>query len=411
MVVLAGGVTGGALWRARGGEKPAPVTSTAAQVDVVTQRAAVDAILKRRASAVLRKDRAQFLADVDPANKKLVAEQKVLFGNLVQFGFTKLSYLRGEPQVKQWVVDEYGPTSYVVRVAMAYQIGGIDDQPVKAALGYSFAQCGGRYLLVNDTDLDGGLPNGSHKEAWDLGPVLVRRGKRALVVVEPGNTKLAASILSDAEAAVKVVNKTWSAGWRGGGLVIALTINDQQVRNVDFSNPQQESIAQASHVYRTLPTEADKRGMDGGAYVLVNPTDRYDLDTRILAHEFTHVACAAYGNHAPTWLVEGAARYVDWQTVLDERGLDRHRTEVRSDYLGKANTLPSDEYFFRNPGSSYEIGWLTVDYLVRKYGEGKVVGLYRELALRGTDQNQRDRIMVARLGRNEQQVFADLKRG
>ncbi|MFI5712917.1 hypothetical protein [Kribbella sp. NPDC051620] len=372
----------------------------------------MDAILRRRASAVLRKDRAQFLADVDPGNKKLVAEQKVLFGNLVQFGFTKLSYLLGEPQVKQWVIDEYGPTSYPVSVVMAYQIGGIDDQLVKAALGYTFAQRGGRYVLVNDTDLDGGLPNGAHKEAWDLGPVLVRRGKRALVVVEQGNTKLAASTLAQAEAAVKAVNKTWSASWRGGGLVIALTINDQQVRDVDFSNPQQESLAQASHVYRTLPTETDKRGQDAGAYVVVNPTDRYDLTTPVLVHEFTHVACAAYGPFGPRWLVEGAARYVEWGPIAGERDLDlaRYRKEIRSDYLGKLNMLPSDEKFYATPESSYQIAWLTVDYLVRKYGEGKVVGLYRELASRGSDQNQRDRIMVAQLGRTEQQLFADLKR-
>ncbi|WP_328333379.1 hypothetical protein OHA70_16415 [Kribbella sp. NBC_00382] len=383
---------------------------TAVQVDAGTQRAAVDAILKRRASAVLRKNRAQFLADVDPKNAKLVAAQKVLFGNLVQFGFTKLSYLRGEPQVEQWVIDEYGPTTYLVSAAMTYQIGGIDDQVAKTAVGYTFAERGGRYVLVNDTDLEAGLPNGSHQEAWDLGPVLVRRGTRALVVVEPGNAKLAASILSQAEVAVKAVNKTWSASWRGGGLVIALTLNHEQVRGADFSNPQVESLALATHVYRTLPSAADKLGKYGGSYVVVNPTARYELSTRILAHEFTHVACAEYGPFAPHWLIEGAARYVDWQTIAGPRDLDKHRLVVRSDYLAKVNTLPSDETFFRTPESSYEIGWLTVDYLVRKYGEGKVIKLYQELALRGADQNQRDRIMAAQLGRTEQQLFADLKR-
>jgi hypothetical protein len=34
--------------------------------------------------------------------------------------------------------------------------------------------------------------------------------------------------------------------------------------------------------------------------------------------------------------------------------------------------LPSDENFYATPASSYELGRLTVDYLVRKYGEGKV---------------------------------------
>ncbi|WP_433007863.1 hypothetical protein [Kribbella sp. CA-294648] len=111
VVVVAGcAVAGGAAWRghADGGESPAPVPvpvsssplPTAVQVDAAA-KPAVDAILRRRAAAVLKKNEAQFLADVDPRNKKLLAAQKVLFGNLVQFGFAKLSYVPGQPQVKQ----------------------------------------------------------------------------------------------------------------------------------------------------------------------------------------------------------------------------------------------------------------------------------------------------------------------
>jgi hypothetical protein len=211
---------------------------------------------------------------------------------------------------------------------------------------------------------------------------------------------------------VKAVNKTWSASWRGGGLVIALPWSEHQVRGVDFSRAQDESLAHATQVYRTLPSGVDPEGTDGGAYVVVDPSDRYELTTRILAHEFTHVACAAYGPFAPTWLLEGAARYVESLPMPGVRdfGIDKYRRLFRSTYLSKANTLPSDERFYEKSDSSYTISWLAVDYLVGKYGEGKVVKLYQELALRGSDQNQRDRIMTARIGRTEQQLFADLKR-
>lgn len=173
VVVVAGcAVAGGAAWRGHADEGqspgPVPVASsprpTAGKVDPAP-KAAVDAILRRRATAVLRKNEAQFLADVNPRNQKLLAAQKVLFGNLVQFGFAKLSYVPGQPQVKQPLVDQYGPSTYLVSVAMRYQISGIDEQPVETALGYLFVQRGGRYVLIDDTQLDVGLPRGSHREA------------------------------------------------------------------------------------------------------------------------------------------------------------------------------------------------------------------------------------------------------
>jgi hypothetical protein len=337
----------------------------------------------------------------------------VLFGNLVQFGFAKLSYVPGRPQVEQPLIDQYGPSAYLVSVAMRYQISGIDVQPVETALGYLFVQRGGRYVLIDDTQLDVGLPRGSHREAWDLGPVLVRRGTRALAVVEPDNAKLAASILADAETAVRTVNKRWSAGWRGGGLVIALTLKEEQVRGIDFSTPQDGFVATASQVYRTLPSETQKYGTHGGGYVVVNPSERYELGAPTLAHEFTHVALMAYGPWAPRWLDEGAAGYVESQPIAGEpdADLDRYRKMARAEYLSKANTLPSDEQFYKTPDSSYAISWLAVDHLVRKYGRAKVLRLCQELAARGTDQSRRDLIMTAQLGRTEQQLFADLKRG
>jgi hypothetical protein len=418
-LVLAGaGVAGGVGLHSHKGGKAAPVVvasvprPTAAQVDVTAQSAAVDAILKRRAAAVLKRDEAQFLADVDPANKKLVAAQKVLFANLVQFGFVKLSYLQDRPQFEQKLIDRYGPTTYLTSVVMSYQIGGIDDQVVKAPLGYMFVQRGGRYLLINDTYLDSALPLGAHKEAWDIGPVLVRRGARALVVVEQGKAPLAKSILADAESAVRAVNKLWSASWRGGGLVIAL--DDKVIRTADYTKPKdaEDFLAVATHVYRTLPGEVQSEGEDGGAYVIVNPRYRDELNARVLAHEFTHVATAPYGPDAPRWLVEGTAEYVEQLPMDGERDLDldRYRRMIRSEYLGKVKALPTDPTFYASVESSYPIGWYAVDYVVGKYGATKLARLYKELARQGFSQNQRDLIMTAQLGRTEAQLFIDLKR-
>jgi hypothetical protein len=394
LVLVAGGAADGT----------ALSSASAVQVDQAAQVAAVDAVLQRRATAVLDRDEDQFLADVDPYNKELRTKQKVLFENLVQFGFGKLTYRQGDPQFDQALLDKYGPTAYLVSGVMEYQIDGIDELPVQTPLGYTFVKRGGRYVLVDDTHLDTGQADSPNQEAWDTGPVLVRRGPRTLVVVEQGQTEAAKSILADAQVAVKAVNRWWLPGWQGGGLVIAL--DDTKVRSADFNGPTwKDTSAVATPVYRA------EAGL-GGSYVVVNPRDRGELDARLLAHEFTHVATAPDGPSAPLWLVEGMAGYVQRLPMGGEPTVDlgKYRDLVRSKYLNKAKALPTDKQFFGpTKDSSYAIGWYAVDYLVRKYGLNQVVGLHQVLAQELNSQGRRDSLITAQLGRTEAQIFADLK--
>lgn len=394
LAIVAGGAADGT----------AASSSAAVQVDVAAQVTAVDAILQRRATAVLQHDEDQFLADVDPYNKELRASQQVLFENLVQFGFGKLTYRQGDPQFDQTLLDKYGPTAYLVSAVMEYQIDGIDELPVQTPLGYMFVKRGRQYVLVDDTALDTGQPDSPNQEAWDTGPVLVQRGPRTMVVVEQGQTEVAKSILADAQVAVKAVNRWWLPGWQGGGLVIAL--DDPKVRSADFNGP----VWKDSGAVATPVRRADA-GF-GGSYVVVNPRDRGQLDARALAHEFTHVATAPDGPSAPLWLVEGMAGYVQRMPMDGEPTVDvgKYRAEVRSKYLNKAKALPTDKQFFGpTKDASYAIGWYAVDYLVHKYGLNQVVGLHQELAWQLNSQGRRDTVMTAQLGRTEAQIFADLK--
>ncbi|NEA33930.1 hypothetical protein [Streptomyces sp. SID13031] len=368
----------------------------------------MDAILQRRAAAVLRRDEGEFLADVDPYNKELLAAQKVLFQNLVQFGFGKLAYHQGAPQFDQALIDKYGLTAYLVSAAMEYQIDGINEQPVQTALGYTFVKRSGRYVLVDDSHLDSEYPDSPNQEAWDTGPVLVQRGERTLVVVEAGQTQLATSILSNAQLAIKAVNRWWAPDWKGGTVVIAL--DDTKVRSTDFAGSDWNGFAAvATSVYR-WPADAG----DDGSYVVVNPRERGQLDARLLAHEFTHVASAPYGRGVPLWLVEGAAGYVQRMPIYSKQTLDLHeqRDLVRSRYVNKAKALPTNDQFVGlSKDSSYATSWYAVDYLVGKYGLNLVLGLYQELAWQESTPARRDSVMTEQLGRTEQQLFAELKKG
>src|SRR6266508_883976 len=342
LILTAIATAGGLTIRAVDG--PAPRRAVSAQaaakpgaVDVVQRAAAVDAMLRRRAQAVLRHRPDAFVADVDPRNPRLIARQRVLYGNLVQFGFDRLSYLPVREQYDAALEERRGASAYAVQVVMAYRINGIDATTVHTPLGYTFVRVDGRWVLTADDDLDHGLPVGSHREPWDTGPVLVRRAPRVLVVVERGEAGLARSLVRDVRSA-----------------------------DYDVSKNAEDAVAMATAVYRTLPGETSSEGERGASYVVVNPRYRIRLTARILAHEFTHVATAPYGCNAPRWLVEGFAGYVEYLPMDGEPDLDldRYRTRVRDTYLAQVIGFPSDHLFYTSVVTSYAIGWYAVDWLI-----------------------------------------------
>ena len=416
LVLVATAVAGGlALHQSRSnGPDSSQAASNGASgtPDVAARAAEVDKLLQTRAQAVQQNHQAEFLATVDQGNKTLLAKQRVLFENLRQFGFAKLGYERLRDQYDQTLVDKYGPSTYAVAVAMAYQIEGIDPVPVRTMLGYTFTKRpDGHWMLVSDTDLDHLLPRGSHQEAWDTGSVLVKRGPRVLVVVEQNQDALATSLVGKAVSAVKAVSKSWPGGWTGSGFVIAL--DDKVVRGADYSLPKnaEDALAMATWVYRTLPGEVTGTGERADSYVVINPRNRTKVDARTLAHEFTHVATAPYGASAPRWMVEGAATYVEFLPMdgAPDLALDKYQAKVRTKYLAKAKGLPADATFFDNASSSYPLSWLAMDYLFHKYGGTEVSTLYQEMAALGTTQAERNRIMIEHVGVTEAGLFQALR--
>jgi hypothetical protein len=409
-VAVAGGL---ALHRSSGRSDGADNTAASTpEIDLAARAAAVDQVLNKRAQAVLQDNPAAFLADVDTGNENLVQRQRTLFANLRQFGFARLAYQQLSQQYDEAVTQKYGPSTYLVAVAMTYQIRGIDSVPVRAMLGYTFTERpNGGWMLVSDTDLDKRLPRGSHQEAWDTGEVLVKRAPRVLVVVEKGQEKLAGNLVAKASSAVKAVTKSWPGGWTGAGVVIAL--DDKIVRGADYTVPKnaEDALAMATWVYRTLPGEVTGAGERADSYVVINPRNRSKVDARTLAHEFTHVATAPYGAYAPRWLVEGAATYIEYLPMdgAVDLALGKYRQEVRTNYLAKAKSLPADAVFFQHSDSSYPLSWLAVDYLFGRFGGTEVGMLYQEMAALGSTQAERDRIMLEHVGMTEAGLFQALK--
>jgi hypothetical protein len=399
--------------RAVASQTPEPSKSTKPSktaAAVAARRVAIDTILLRRAQAVQQGNETLFLSDIDPANKKLVAAQKVLFANLVEIGFTELGYSQAEERFNPAVLQAHGRTTYLVRVLMRYQIPKVDITPVTTELGYTFVSKAGRWVLTDDDDLDNDLGPGAHQEAWDLGRIEVLRGPRVLVAVEKGDTKRGRAIVTEASEGLAEVSAYWPRKWRGSVFVIAL--DDTNVRDARFADEDIESAASAGSTFSSLPGQDTADGTVAGAYIVINPNERDRVDEILLSHETTHVATADLGGYEPLWLAEGAAEYVSWRGIEAISGpgeVAKWEQEVIDDALPALSSLPDDAGFYQNSADVYGVSWLAVRYLVQRLGLAHVEELYEDMAMHGTDQTARDRILLSRSGLTEATLWTSLQ--
>lgn len=380
-----------------------------ADIDPDARGRAIDDVLARRAAAVESVDERRFLADVDHGVPALVAAQRTLFANLVDLGLQQLSYERRQDQFDQAILDRYGPTAYTVRIAMRYQIKGIDPEPVVTELAYTFVERSGRWLLVDDDDLDTGLTPGAHREPWDLGRFEIQRAPRLMVLVDKGQTAFGRSVLGEAQEALGTVDKYWPRGWRGSVLISAT--RQQKVRGTDFAGQDTDSSATATGTYRSLPGDESKEGVFAGAYIVINPAQHKNVDEILLSHEITHVAASALGGYEPLWLAEGMAEYVSWRGVEEISGPEpvaKWETDVQRNALPRMTSLPSDTGFYDSQEDVYGVSWLAVRYLIRRVGIGKVAELYVSMARDGWNQQAREDAMRGATGMTESDLFGAL---
>ncbi|TDD46402.1 hypothetical protein E1263_36570 [Kribbella antibiotica] len=387
-----------------------PRSPSKAALAATARRVAIDTILIRRAQAVEKGNLALFLKDLDPSNTKLIAQQKILFANLVELGFTELGYSQAEERFDPAVVKARGRATYLVRILMRYQIPKVDEAPVTTELGYTFISRAGRWVLTDDDDLDKDLGPGAHREAWDLGRIEVLRGPRVLVVVEKGDHARGRKILAEAAEGLTEVRDYWPRRWRGSALIIAL--DDTDVRDARFADEDIESAASAGSTFSSLPGQDTADGTVAGAYIVLNPNQRDQVDEILLSHELTHVATADLGGYEPLWLAEGAAEYVSWSGIEAFAGpgeVTKWEQEVIDQAMPTLHALPTDAGFYESSADVYGVSWLAVRYLVQRIGLNAVEELYQDMAAHGINQVSRDRILLSRSGLTEVTLWTSLR--
>ncbi|MBX6383758.1 MAG: hypothetical protein IRZ07_12415, partial [Microbispora sp.] len=187
----------------------------------------------------------------------------------------------------------------------------------------------------------------------------VARGGHVIVVGSP--RPLVAEIAALAGRAGRTVTRVW--GEHAGAVIL-----------VPRTEEQAAALAAPAKVDGLAAVAAgDRVIVQPAAFARLSATGRLVVVT----HELTHVAAA--GPHAvPMWLMEGFADYVGYlDSGLPVRTV---AAELAADVAaGKAalRALPEAADFAARPAQAYEEAWLACRYIAARFGERRLVALYR----------------------------------
>lgn len=345
--------------------------------------AAVRELLDRRATALLRRDRAGWLAAVDPAARVLRTRQAALYANIAAVPLGGWRY-EVEPEHEAGRPERVGER-WTVRVTLHYSLRGVDPAPTARPLLLTLAPRGGRWLIAAD---DAVAADGTRtwRGPWEHGPMVVRRGRSSLVLAHPANAHRLSTFTAGVDAAVPRVRAVVGGPWHGQ---VAVLIPDDQ-REMAALVGERLALGKIAAV-AVADTVDPSSGQARGQRVVVNPANLDRLGSLgrrvVLRHEVAHIATRGFtGPGTPIWLVEGLA---DWVGYLDS-GLsarlvgDELRGQVRAGRWPGRLPTPAD---FRGDSPrlaiAYEEAWSACRLIAERAGPAGLLRLYRAVGTAG----------------------------
>lgn len=285
--------------------------------------AAVQAVLDARVAAVRRGDRSAFLATVDPrapaAFTRTQARQYDGLRSIPLASYTLEAGTEDTGDLGRLLADRYGGAPvFLPATSQRYRLEGYDDRDAADDLWLTFVQRDGAWFVGGDTDLEAvGLRTTRH--LWDLGPVVVRRGPRFMLLSHPEQAARAEALLALVERAGDRMAGAWDQAWSNRVPVILPGSVDELEQMIQSTSDLDKFVAFASY---DLDEEAGYRASAPRVFIQDDRLARYPPGTQvsILVHELVHVAAASLaGPFIPLWLHEGVADWVAEGRSVGER--------------------------------------------------------------------------------------------
>ncbi|HEU5473977.1 MAG TPA: hypothetical protein VFV67_25305 [Actinophytocola sp.] len=356
-----------------------PPTPAQSRADAVTT------LLRVRADALLRRDEAAFLATIDPAaDPDFAVRQRALFAHLGGVPLDAWEYhLAPDDALDTSAIQRGGADElWAPAVELRYALRGADLVPTGRAMGYLFARTGGNWYLRSDTALDG-LGRHTWRGPWDFGPCQVTTTGNGIVLAHPGSERLVERLARELDSSVAAVSKLWGTDWSQR---VALLVPDtpEEMRALVGAGFPVESVVAVAVADRV---DSARRAV-AGQRVVLSPTSAKSLSAAslrvVLRHEILHVAARAETvDGSPMWLLEGFADYVGYREsgITLRQGAPDLADRVRRGDLPRE--LPQDQDF-RSTGRDldlvYQKSWSVARFIAQRFGEDRLVALYRRLA-------------------------------
>jgi hypothetical protein len=374
---------------------------------------AVQALLHKRADAVARRDEKAFLAGIDPqADPAFVNAQRALFANLGGVPLREWSYtLQPQRSLDPGVLPAVAGAEelWAPEIQLVYALRGSDVATTQRPMGYLLVKRAGTWYLRSDNDLQG-VGRKTWRGPWDFGPCTAIGTGRGLVVAHPAREVMAQRIATELDAAVRGVSEVWGSGWPEQ-VVVLLPDTADEMRALVGPNFPVDAVVAVSVADRV---DTDKNTAEGQR-VVMSPTTADGLSIAalkiVLRHEITHIAArGATVDGSPMWLLEGFADYVGYRDSgipLAQAAPDLNAQMITR---GPPDRLPADEEF-RSQGRTLDLAYqqsLSVaKFVADKFGEPKLIELYRVLAKAGRASGQDiDRLLKSVAGLDREQFVA-----
>ncbi len=346
--------------------------------------AAARMLLAQRSHAVVQRDRAEFLAGIDPKATRFRARQVKVFADLADVPLAAWSYEVVRTGAFALPPSADGSARTAVEVRLEYRLRGYDSRPVVSTAYLTVARRAGHWYLAGDDD---GAASG-HRTAvqiWDQGPVRVVRGAHSLVL-GLGDVRRLRGYAEDADQAVPEVRHAFGSGWPGNVVVEAPSTLDQMAALLSADPADYRDIAAVT------TGEGGGNAAAPADRVVLNPAAFGELSAFgrqvVLTHETTHVATRLSTTAStPLWLSEGVA---DWVAYRDSGRTAREIAPELAADVGAGRTpaaLPTAADFrsdAKDLAQAYEGGWLACRLIADQWSPQTLTAFYRAVAQGGT---------------------------
>jgi hypothetical protein len=349
------------------------------------RRVAVMGLLDRRSRAIRQRDRAVFMASVDPRARSFRSAQAAYFRNLAGVPLASWRYTLDDGHVeatKGHRFDHYHAPTWGPHVVVHYTLRGVDRVPTSLDAWFTFVRRHGRWYVASDRDFEHrGVV--TIRDLWDDGPVTsVRRGG-ALVLGHPGGPVSLEELAAETARDIPRVSDVWGRHWSRSVVVLAPD-SEHELASMLCDGGDLGQIAALASVEVSC-TNAYSGPLNNR--IMVNPLNYVRLGPLgrrvVMTHEVMHVATRrATGGLEPTWLVEGIADYVGYLGTGVPTTVAAHELESELADGAAGLKLPTDKaYNGKNPHlpEVYERSWLACRYIAEHYGKHALIRLYRHV--------------------------------